>query len=67
MCVRVCAPTQMFGDKDLLLDQVQGMDLRKIHVPMLLKQGLSLEHWRLFVEHFERALDEVGSTWWALR
>jgi hypothetical protein len=55
----MCVDTQMFGEEEVLMDQIQGIDLRKVHMPLLVGMGLDLGHWQIFVDHFKRMLDEV--------
>ena len=53
---------QLFGEEEVLLDKLQGIDLRRSHMPLIVGMGLSLEHWRLFVDHVMRMLDDVSET-----
>ena len=62
-CGALLQVEQMFGDEEVTMDQIQGIDLRKVHMPLLVGMGLNLGHWQLFVDHFKRMLDEVCTSW----
>ena len=36
-----------------------SFDMRKIHLRLLIEEGLSLKDWEAFVSHFETTLDEL--------
>ena len=53
-----CCTAQVFGEEEVLLDQIQGMDLRRAHLPLIVAKGLTEAHWRRFADHFRDMLDE---------
>eukprot|EP00195_Chlamydomonas_chlamydogama_P017703 CAMPEP_0202890188 /NCGR_PEP_ID=MMETSP1392-20130828/682_1 /ASSEMBLY_ACC=CAM_ASM_000868 /TAXON_ID=225041 /ORGANISM="Chlamydomonas chlamydogama, Strain SAG 11-48b" /LENGTH=222 /DNA_ID=CAMNT_0049573719 /DNA_START=294 /DNA_END=962 /DNA_ORIENTATION=+ len=50
----------VFGGNDLLQMEGATMDLRAIHMRLLIHGGLAIQHFDVFVQHFEETLEEVG-------
>eukprot|EP00775_Hariotina_reticulata_P007204 gene7204-7418_t len=49
-----------FGGKELVFEEDPNLNLRKVHYRLIKDKGLGLEHWEMFLNHFQETLDELG-------
>ncbi|GAX76551.1 hypothetical protein CEUSTIGMA_g3997.t1 [Chlamydomonas eustigma] len=51
----------VFGGREGLKEDGSNIDLRALHMRILVEKGLTLSHWDKFTSHFKATLEEIDS------